>query len=91
MSSKLVLLVVLGSVLLVAGSASACVNTVKPCGPLSIYIDGMGVATMYNDGIAPFQFDAYTIGQPAGCFPPISLVSMTTSGWTRRVSRQCSG
>ena len=70
MKSTLVVLLVV----LVASSAFADIGdpgpkTGKPLGSLNIYIDAMGVATMCNDGDAPFSFDGYTILSDSGVLP----------------------
>ena len=81
MKSTLAVLVVV----LVASSAFALPNTTKDNGPLNIYIDDMGVATMCNDGPGAFAFDGYTILSTAGLLPA-DVIGINDNVWLDMVN-----
>lgn len=54
------------TIVAVAGSVFACVNTTKPCGPIHLVCDAAGVGVMTNTGGTAFQFDGYTVASAGG-------------------------
>jgi hypothetical protein len=66
-------------VLLLAAAALAAPNTTT-AGPLSLYVDDMGVATICNDGAAPFTFDGYTLLSASG-YLPADVLGINDNAW----------
>ena len=73
------------TLVLVAGTAMAGINTDKPIGPLGIEIAPDGTGTLTNSGAVAFQFDGYSIASEDGLIDGVgwlTFVESTTADMT---------